>query len=86
VSPRITASPRGLHPDLAFIDDKDVYGGGHLGFIDNKDVYSSGRFHYGYAGLQLVSRKKCALYKCQKGFDRVSAPKMPANAWIDLLH
>lgn len=70
---------------MAFIDDKDVYGGGHLGFIDNKDVYSSGRFHYANAVLQFVSPKKCALYKCQKGFDRVGGPKMPANAWIDLL-
>ena len=67
-----TVSPRWLNADLGFIDDKDVYDGG--------------RFHYGNAVLQLVSRKKCALYKCQKGFDRVSAPKMPANTWIDLLH
>jgi hypothetical protein len=69
-----------LDADLAFIDDKDVYGGGHLSFVDNKDVYGSGRFHYGNAVLQIVPPQKSAFYKCQKGFHRVGGPKMPANA------
>jgi hypothetical protein len=48
---------------LAFIDDKDVYGGGHLSFVDNKDVYGSGRFHYGNAVLQIVPPQKSALIR-----------------------
>jgi hypothetical protein len=77
-----------LNADLGFIDDKDVYDGGHLGFIDDKDVYDGCRFHYGSAVLQFAPTKNCASHKSQKRYrnaHKVGGPKMPAKARINFL-
>ena len=81
-------SANGLNADLGFIDDKDVYDGGHLGFIDDKDVYGGGRFHYGNAVLQFAPTKNCNFHTSQKrcrNTHKVGGPKMPAKARINFL-